>query len=33
MEFNADGSIKPADPMKTPFKPSDVGEPIKVQNK
>lgn len=28
MEFNADGSIKPMDPMTTPFKSGDVGEPI-----
>ena len=28
MEFNADGSIKPMDPMVSPFKPGDVGEPI-----
>ncbi|MBD8531034.1 family 43 glycosylhydrolase [Massilia sp. CFBP 13647] len=28
MEFNADGSIKPMDPMTAPFKPGDVGEPI-----
>lgn len=28
MEFNPDGSIKPMDPMTTPFKPGDVGEPI-----
>ncbi len=28
MEFNADGSIKPMDPMTTPFKPGDIGEPL-----
>lgn len=28
MEFNADGSIKPMDPMVAPFKPGDAGEPI-----
>jgi len=28
MEFNADGSIQPMDPMTTPFHPGDVGEPI-----
>ena len=28
MEFNADGSIKPIDPMVTPFKTGDRGEPI-----
>ena len=28
MEFNQDGSIKPMDPLTTPFKPGDVGEPI-----
>ncbi len=28
MEFNADGSIKPMDPLTSPFKPGDVGEPI-----
>ena len=28
MEFNANGSIKPMDPLTTPFKPGDVGEPI-----
>jgi hypothetical protein len=28
MEFNADGSIKPMDPMVAPFKAGDVGEPI-----
>jgi beta-xylosidase len=33
MEFNVDGTIKPMDPMKTPFKPGDVGEPIRAQNK
>lgn len=33
MEFNPDGTIKPMDPMKTPFKPGDVGEPITVKNK
>jgi hypothetical protein len=29
MEFNADGSIRPMDPMVVPFKPGDVGEPIR----
>lgn len=28
MEFNADGSIQPMDPMTAPFKPGDVGEPL-----
>jgi beta-xylosidase len=28
MEFNPDGTIKPMDPMTTPFKAGDVGEPI-----
>lgn len=28
MEFNPDGSIKPMDPLTTPFKPGDIGEPI-----
>ncbi len=28
MQFNADGSIRPMDPLTTPFKPGDVGEPI-----
>lgn len=28
MEFNPDGTIKPMDPLTTPFKPGDVGEPI-----
>jgi len=28
MEFNPDGSIKPMDPMTTPFHAGDVGEPI-----
>ncbi len=28
MEFNPDGSIRPMDPMITPFKPGDHGEPI-----
>jgi beta-xylosidase len=28
MEFNPDGSIKPMDPMTTPFKAGDVGEPL-----
>ncbi len=28
MEFNDDGTIKPMDPMTTPFQPGDVGEPI-----
>jgi beta-xylosidase len=28
MEFDADGAIKPVDPLSTPFKPGDVGEPI-----
>ena len=28
MEFNADGTIKPMDPMVAPFKPGDPGEPL-----
>lgn len=28
MEFRDDGSIKPMDPMTTPFQPGDAGEPI-----
>lgn len=28
MEFDADGAIKPMDPLSAPFKPGDVGEPI-----
>lgn len=28
MEFRPDGSIKPMDPLTTPFQPGDVGEPI-----
>ena len=28
MEFNPDGTIKPMDPMTTPFQPGDKGEPI-----
>ncbi len=28
MEFNLDGTIKPMDPMKTPFGPNDFGEPL-----
>ncbi|HEY8899161.1 MAG TPA: family 43 glycosylhydrolase [Chthoniobacterales bacterium] len=28
MEFEPDGTIKPMDPMVTPFKPGDVGEPL-----
>ncbi|HBF33794.1 TPA: glycosyl hydrolase family 43, partial [Candidatus Sumerlaeota bacterium] len=28
MEFNPDGTIKPMDPLTTPFKPGDVGEPL-----
>jgi hypothetical protein len=28
LEFNADGTIKPMDPLTTPFKAGDVGEPI-----
>lgn len=28
MEFSGDGSIKPMDPMTTPFEAGDVGEPI-----
>src|SRR5262245_9591734 len=28
MEFNPDGSIKPMDPMITPFKPGDIGGPL-----
>jgi GH43 family beta-xylosidase len=31
MEFNPDGTIKPMDPMTSPFKPGEVGEPIKLQ--
>jgi beta-xylosidase len=31
MEFNEDGSIKPMDPMTSPFKPDDVGEPIQLK--
>ncbi|GGY35824.1 family 43 glycosylhydrolase [Pseudoduganella albidiflava] len=29
MAFNADGSIQPMDPMAVPFRPGDVGEPIR----
>lgn len=29
MEFDADGVIKPMDPLMTPFEPGEVGEPIK----
>lgn len=29
MEFNPDGSIRPMDPMKTPFQPGDEGEPLR----
>ena len=28
MEFNPDGTIRPMDPMTTPFQPGDVGEPV-----
>jgi hypothetical protein len=28
MEFNADGTIKPMDPMKPAFPPGSVGEPL-----
>ncbi len=28
MEFDADGAIRPMDPLTAPFKPGDVGEPI-----
>jgi len=28
MEFNPDGSIKPMDPMTSPFQPGDKGEPL-----
>jgi hypothetical protein len=28
MEFNPDGTIKPIDPMITPFKPGDIGQPL-----
>ncbi|MFO1488388.1 MAG: family 43 glycosylhydrolase [Verrucomicrobiota bacterium] len=28
MEFDADGNIKPMDPMVSPFQPGDIGEPI-----
>jgi beta-xylosidase len=28
MEFNADGTIKPMDPMTFPFQPGDKGEPV-----
>lgn len=28
MEFDAEGNIKPIDPMLTPYKPGDIGEPI-----
>jgi hypothetical protein len=28
MEFDADGAIRPMDPLAAPFKPGDVGEPI-----
>jgi hypothetical protein len=28
MEFNPDGTIKPMDPLTTPFKPGDLGEPL-----
>ena len=28
MEFNPDGAIKPMDPLTTPFRPGDNGEPI-----
>jgi beta-xylosidase len=31
MEFNEDGSIKPMDPMTSPFKPDDEGEPIRLK--
>lgn len=29
MTFNADGSIQPMDPMAVPFRPGDVGEPVR----
>jgi hypothetical protein len=29
MEFNADGSIRPMDPMTVPFRPGDAGEPVR----
>ena len=28
MEFNLDGTIKPMDPLTSPFKPGDIGEPL-----
>jgi hypothetical protein len=28
MEFDSEGNIKPMDPLSTPFKPGDIGEPI-----
>jgi Glycosyl hydrolases family 43 len=28
MEFTADGAIRPMDPMRVPFKPGDLGEPL-----
>ena len=28
MEFDADGNIKPMDPMIPAFQPGDVGEPV-----
>ncbi|MEO7494111.1 MAG: family 43 glycosylhydrolase [Massilia sp.] len=28
MEFDKDGAIKPMDPLTSPFKPGDIGEPI-----
>jgi hypothetical protein len=31
MEFDADGNIKPMDPMIPAFQPGDVGEPIGKQ--
>jgi len=33
MEFDAEGHILPMDPMKTPFKPGDAGEPISLPKK
>lgn len=33
MEFNEDGSIKPMDPMVSPFQPGDVGEPIQLKDR
>src|SRR5690606_4399767 len=33
MEFNDDGTIKPMDPLTSPFKPGDIGEPITLSSK